>query len=407
MKNILKQMGSEIRSILLIKEFCNDHSWVQPDDEYLHVVAVCQLRDRFSAFMTKRSKIMTEAKDRISQEILVERQMFMLEWRNVSEIVNHPLSKSIIIADPSLLHLNTNIAKNVYIPKKTLQICLEKAISFEKKGSQLKEKISCIEGVTIEIDEILFLLNARVKMTQNLTEIEDGLHGWRFMPISLINYHQVSLTCDRIVDSLHGLNYDDIPLVDYLSRELLTFRDFQLPLAKRLLSQTFGPTHWSAINYVIGMKFDTCVNSIFDLVSTYGTNYDRFSESLSPIEEVATKEYSLIKSISDMWNRYKNIPMELESNSRFGITVLRSLTNYISIVDSDLLNVGVMLSTPRIEQYISTLKDLEGCLKVASSSLRYWEEMQPLMINVHSFFESEEVRSQLLVELRTFKVFVI
>jgi hypothetical protein len=76
------------------------------------------------------------------------------------------------------------------------------------------------------------------------------------------------------------------------------------------------------------------------------------------------------------------MPMEIETDERFGITLVKSLANYISAIDSDLLTVGVILSTPGIDIESTSLTALAAQLKVASSAMRHWESMQPLMVKV-------------------------
>eukprot|EP00842_Homolaphlyctis_polyrhiza_P001439 jgi/Hompol1/2296/HPOL_005931-RA len=126
---------------------------------------------------------------------------------------------------------------------------------------------------------------------------------------------------------------------------------------------------------------------------------------IEPIELSASKEHAITNTIKEINERYLNMSIELESNNRFGLTVVKSLSNYISSIESDLLTVGMMISSKGMEKYVTQLKEIESTLQIASGAMREWEQMQPLMINVHGFFESEEVRLQLSIELRRFRVF--
>jgi hypothetical protein len=140
--------------------------------------------------------------------------------------------------------------------------------------------------------------------------------------------------------------------------------------------------NWLLVETILEMPFDNEINTIADISRIANIDYTVLSLKLVPIEDSATKEFSLSKTIKDIRQRYNNITMEIETDERFGITLVKSLANYISAVDSDLLTVGVILSTPGIDIESIRLSELAVQLKIASSAMRHWESMQPLMVKV-------------------------
>lgn len=397
MKGILKRMGSEIRFIMLIKEFCNDQLWLQSDSDFKGIVDVCQLQEKFTDFMTLRGKVMVEAKDKLQLEVLNETNQFMSFWAVESNFINFPFSKEVFIT-----------SDHKYIPQVTLSNCYAKIAECLSSASELCEKIKYIEGNTTEMLEIMFLLQSRYNITKDLIDIEQGLDTWRRTPFKKLEHASITAKCDMLAASIRATSFEDMPLLESLYNDLITFRKIELPFSKRLANSALSAkkNNWEEVEKILEMPLDLDKNSINDIRKTHTTKarYDVLSQKLQPIEEKAEKEFSLSKTINDMWDRYNNMPIDLETDDRFGITLVKSLSNYISMIDSDILTVGVLISSPGVEQHLLRLNDLNSKLKIAAAAMRYWESMQPLMINVHSFFESEEVRSQLLLEMRTFKV---
>jgi hypothetical protein len=220
MKAVLERIGSEIRYLLLIKEFCNDHLWTQPDSDFKALISVCQLQEKFGDFMVQRRIVIIEGKERLQKEIFIESELFMQLWSDNLEFINMPFSKDGICES--------------YTPHVTLKSCLDRVSNLLSISSSLCDKIMCIEGTNPEILESSFFLQSKESILINLIETENSLQLWRNLPISLLNFSSIMADCDKLLANVRVSSNEDIPLIEKLSKELLFLRKYEIPFVKRL-----------------------------------------------------------------------------------------------------------------------------------------------------------------------------
>jgi hypothetical protein len=220
MKVVLERIGSEIRFLLLIKEFCNDHLWIQPDSDYKALISVCQLQEKFGDFTVQRRIVMIEGKERLQKEISAESKTFMRLWSDNLEFINAPFSKDDICES--------------YTPHVTLKRCLETVCNLLSISSSLCDKYMCIDGTNPEILEASFFLQSKENILINLIETENGLELWRNLPILHLDFSSIVADCDRLLANVRVSSHEDIPLIEKLCNKLLFLRKYEMPFAKRL-----------------------------------------------------------------------------------------------------------------------------------------------------------------------------
>ncbi|KAI8911022.1 hypothetical protein EDD86DRAFT_269734 [Gorgonomyces haynaldii] len=427
MKSILKKTDSETRSLLLMKEFCNSQSWLQPDEDYMNLMAACQIQERFAQFMDQRELVMANTQKQLRDQTSDKLAAFLNDWENVSEELTRIFTKNVVLPagaeelmsevserENSFLpiryaqRLDDTKPMMIYEPKSTLLAVYNRITDYKSLAERLRTEIQQINGCEREHEvlEVLFNLDSKRVLLSIWMEVESNLSHWRSTAIGALDFEQIETECDQLTQSYQQHVKEEMPVATYLQKDLSFFFNTQLPLAHRLTNKTLEQVHWRLIRDLFQIDLHLDKSSIDDITKAHSIQgYKRLSNELGPIEETAKKEYSLSKTIADMWYRYHNMPLELEENGRFGITVVKGLGNHINVIESDLLTTSLLLSSSQADKHAPKLRDLEGKLQIASMAMRQWETMQPLMINVHSFFESEEVRRQLFAELRTFKVF--
>ena len=153
------------------------------------------------------------------------------------------------------------------------------------------------------------------------------------------------------------------------------------------------------------MDFSPQVNSIKAITDVFVTDeLPRLSAAVQEVELAANKEKDVITSMSEISFRYSELAVEIEKQDSARFAVVKSFEKLFSIIDSDVLAIRTLQSSPGMEKFMSAFKEIESKLDIVDSVLRQWQAIQHLMVNVHKFFESEEVRFQLSNELRRFKL---
>ncbi|KAI8928647.1 hypothetical protein BC831DRAFT_548196 [Entophlyctis helioformis] len=293
-------------------------------------------------------------------------------------------------------------------PTGSLTSLLAKITQSIELAKAIIAKMECIDNVpqSSEMELVMTQMKARQELVSSMLKLRRRLDYWRSAAIAVLDLDEIAATSHDLMRRIEELATSNSPIAKTTYDDLKMFTEYELPVLCKLKNPIFGADHWEAIRKVLRFHFVADKNSIRDIVDTLGhASLQGISSLIEPIELSANKEHAITNVIKEMGERFNTMPVELEANDRFGLTVVKSLANYISTMESDLLTIGMMVSSKGMDKYVPQLKDLEGKLQAAVGAMREWEQMQPLMINVHGFFESEEVRLQLSVELRRFRVF--
>ncbi|KAJ8324801.1 hypothetical protein O5D80_007029 [Batrachochytrium dendrobatidis] len=269
-------------------------------------------------------------------------------------------------------------------------------------------KIACIDNIpgAIDMDIVMDKMYTHSKLIGCLICLRSNLVNWRTFPIASLSISEVNITAAELMHIPEKFNLMNSPIVKANYDDMIQFMQVELPLLTILKNPIFREEHWEHIRTLIQFDLHIETHSIQDIIDTFG--FDTISiltDTIEPIEAAANKEYAITNVIKEIKERYQLMPIELETNNCFGLPVVKNFTNYISTMESDLLTLGMMMPSKGMEKYSLILDDIKAKLHTAIEAMREWEKMQPLMISVHGFFESEEVRLQLSVELRRFRVF--
>lgn len=414
MKLVLKRMDAESLSLLLIKDFCNDHMWIQSDSEYHNLILACRFKENFSSFMESREILMMDTKIALASELDTSRTELLSEYAAVFKEVNEiTLSKTELPPDITGFLSHLNPVKDLdsdtvndtphYIPGYSLKKRIVAIETFNSLTQVLYKKQLCLnEGALYNPG-----LTANLPLFKAMLEVETCLSSWMSAKISSLNFQLVSTTYRGMLDSPERLEMDSVTVGQYLLGLLHNFHEVHLPALKRLANPAYTKEHIDVITKKMQLDISFPQMTTSGLISKLGEKFHEYiPDAIKDLEESAVKEYRLSQKVTQMASRYHDMKLDLEPNCRFSISVLKPLNLLISTVESDLLTTVTTLSAAGNVPYAAELCSLESQLRIASNSLRLWEVMQPLMITVLTFFESDEVRRQLNPELRAFKVLV-
>ncbi|KAJ3292987.1 Dynein heavy chain 7, axonemal [Borealophlyctis nickersoniae] len=404
-KSVIREMRAampdiERRSehIRRTKEFFDAHSLSLEDDCVAKYYRAYILRDRMQTFLEEREDQLQRLVATLGVTLEREMEMFSELWKEVEAnleklFTQQPLTKKHPETERTPPTGLGNILKHI---SNALDI-----------ATLIIQKAECIENFDRArmLQDLCAFMESRKQMVTGLINLRHNLEEWRSKPFSKVNVETVSHSAQDILNAIEASNLLFSPVVVDARKELRLFMDAELPVLRVLTNPKLRSWHWERVGEIIdkrGVTFNE--TSLKEVVEAAGyRNLDIVTDELREVEEAAEKESAISTGLADITERFEALVLDTTPNDAVGLTVIASFDMLISTIESDLLAINIMSSAQAVDNYTAAISALEKRLSFALSVLKEWEIMQPLMINVHGFFDAEEVRLQLAAELRRFR----
>eukprot|EP00842_Homolaphlyctis_polyrhiza_P004443 jgi/Hompol1/49/HPOL_002429-RA len=227
-------------------------------------------------------------------------------------------------------------------PKTELIELKRKLEGSSSHSKNLLAKMQCLENMMrlSEMDAVTLKISTRMLLIDNLIRLGELLDRWRDTPIARLSIEEIAATSTEMIKFFEDSTQSSSPIVKIGYDDLRLFMQVEQPLLVKLKNPIFHEDHWEQIRKILGFDFVDDKNSLREIIHRSGhIGMPAIVAQIEPIELSASKEHAITNTIKEINERYLNMSIELESNNRFGLTVVKSLSNYISSIESDLLTV--------------------------------------------------------------------
>jgi dynein heavy chain len=153
------------------------------------------------------------------------------------------------------------------------------------------------------------------------------------------------------------------------------------------------------------MNFDPANHGLDILSSRVGIEaFPKLVAEIKDVENSANKEKDTIQTMSEVTARYQDLLIEVVFSETLKLTIAKGFDELYSIIDSDVLVVKSLQALPGLSKFQKSFSELLNKLELARMVLNQLQTIQDTILSTHKLFESEEVRVQLSVEVRRFKL---
>ncbi|KAI9090090.1 hypothetical protein DFS34DRAFT_698061 [Phlyctochytrium arcticum] len=273
----------------------------------------------------------------------------------------------------------------------------------------IQEDAECIEdsGKIADAVELMKQIQSKMDLVNVLTKYRLDLQGWCSTVFTNIDAAQVRAICQEYLVKFAHAEFSGFPIVKYAQYAISSFLRNECPILDAMAYDQFHEWHWDAIKGSFELEdFDRALYTLNDVIETVGRrNLAVLHSDLSQVLQEAEAERSVSQTLEDMQTRFAQLKFETGQDEASGLTVIHRFEFVMSVVESDLMSVGMLVdgsSEPGVDHYIDSLLLLQKDLQLATTALTEWSITQPLLLSTHTFFSATEVRVALPLETKRF-----
>ncbi|KAJ3040305.1 hypothetical protein HDV00_011185 [Rhizophlyctis rosea] len=401
LKAALPRIKEQDSFIKKVHAFLEDAQYLLEDVIVEVFYRVYTLRQQLLAFLTLREAEVEDTTRRLRMTLDREMEMFWTVQKGVEE-------KLVKLLDDSTLagKIIKEFGKTAPIPR--LINVLKHITDAIEVGRAIRYKADCIRDDTRikALTDIDGSLESRLALVNGLIGLGEDFRHWRFDPVAKLNITEVlkkSQALQSIVKSSGLLSSITVKAAD---EELSRFAQTELPVLRILTNPGLRGWHWDAIKQALDLDSSTDPKRATLRELTQNCR-DRQMElvisELKAIGDAAEKESSVRSTIETVQKRFESLVLPTKVDGSQPFITLTSIDSITPLIESDLLALNMLNSSPSSERYSALLSELESDLSVALNILKLWATLQPLIHTVHSFFTTDQVRLQLATELKRFR----
>ncbi|KAJ1566153.1 Dynein heavy chain 2, axonemal [Nowakowskiella sp. JEL0078] len=406
---IHNSMNHNYKRICLIKNikaFLDSNLWKLPDRDAQRHCDALQMHLKLEKFLDERDKQINESMQILRESLSHEIKTFLELWLKIEGSLEK------ILMDPPGQNSNISVGEEIGFSEMSsskedrITVLSKHILKTIEVADALELKIACVENVpeAENLHQINLYMKARNNLIAGLLSFNKNLRNWKTSPVSTLVIEEILNTANEFLESVEISRFLDSRMVKSNKDELTLFLEVEFPLLKILKFPHFRDWHWDRIRNIFGFNFDFTIHSlrfVFDNLNS--ENLSSVMSRLRDVEEDGKKEGIINNTILEIQQRYSTIKMETEMIEKLHLAIIPSFASALSQIESDLLTIGILSSTAYVENFRGDLENLENTLQTAHNVLKEWEAMQPLIISVTGFFDTEEVRLQLSSESRKYQ----
>ena len=318
------------------------------------------------------------------------------------------LDKNIVEVNESLLSLLAELHSGVYIqPESDAKKVLDQVAVITSKIKALTSQTQTCRKYQalfeLQQDDFSNLsltqkeLDGRKIIWQTLYDWEQNTSSWMTGNVENLNLASINDICDEAGRAAHKLvkqNKDD-RVVYRLKDEIDDFKQY-MPLLTELANPALQPRHWAEIFAILEKPYHQDVQfSIQDLISYGIMNH---LEQLEGISMVASKEFSLKKTLDKMIAEWEGMDFKCMAYKETGTFILSGTDDIQQILDDQIVKVQAMTASPFCKPFKDQAEELEQTLVRLQDLLDNWLKCQATWLYLEPIFSSEDIVKQMPAE---------
>ncbi|KAK3803952.1 hypothetical protein RRG08_059815 [Elysia crispata] len=174
-----------------------------------------------------------------------------------------------------------------------------------------------------------------------------------------------------------------------------------LPLINVLCNPGLRTRHWEAISEVANMSIMPTTSTNFSQL--LDLNLGRYLTAFDPINESATKEFSLEKALKHMTEAWAPLKFNMVPYRETGTFILSGLEDIQQLLDDHIVKVQTMKGSPYIKPFETEIENFERQLTLLQDIMDCWLKVQVTWLYLEPIFSSPDIMMQMPEEGRRFK----
>ncbi|XP_069555861.1 dynein axonemal heavy chain 3 [Brachyistius frenatus] len=175
-----------------------------------------------------------------------------------------------------------------------------------------------------------------------------------------------------------------------------------LPVLTTICNPGIKDRHWEKISSIVGFSVKPDVDS--SLLNMLDLNLSKFSDKLEEIGAVASKEYSLEKSMEKMKNEWADLQLNFTEYRDTGTKIISAVDDIQVLLDDHIIKTQTMRSSPFIKPMETECKQWEDKLLSMQDILDSMLKCQLTWLYLEPIFSSEDIIAQMPEEGRKFAI---
>ncbi|XP_035537407.1 dynein heavy chain 3, axonemal [Morone saxatilis] len=230
---------------------------------------------------------------------------------------------------------------------------------------------------------------------------------WMNGPFLHLDAEKISDELDIMWKTMHKLNkyFSNLPGPCHVAKSFKSKID-QFKQHRPILTTICNPgikdRHWEKISSIVGFDVKPDVNS--SLLNMLELGLSKFSAKLEEIGAVASKEYSLEKSMDKMRNEWTELRFSFTPYRDTGTNIVSAVDDIQLLLDDHIIKAQTMRGSPFIKPIETECKQWEDKLLSMQDIIDSMLKCQSTWLYLEPIFSSEDIIAQMPEEGRKFAI---
>ncbi|XP_059059125.1 dynein axonemal heavy chain 3 [Achroia grisella] len=244
------------------------------------------------------------------------------------------------------------------------------------------------------------------KLWHSAFDFYDGYEKWYHGPFLGLDAEQIAEDVEAWWKLLYKLGKQlyEYPgakrIADMVRNKVEKFKVL-LPVLCAICNKGMRDRHWAQISELVGVEVvhgpeTTLADMVEQGVHVYGAQ-------LEEIEQYASKEYALEKSLNKMKDEWVGIKFEVVAYRDTGVGILTGLDEVQQQLDDHILKSQTMRGSPYVKAFETDMAAWEEKLISMQDILDQWLQCQATWMYLEPIFSSEDIMRQMPTEARNFR----
>ena len=254
-----------------------------------------------------------------------------------------------------------------------------------------------------EVEQVFKELTVHTSKWQYLAELESCSKDWLSSSVAELSPEAIQQKIDHIT----GLNYKmlksrkDDEVVVRLKRQLDEFKAF-MPLLQEVSNPALESRHWAAIySQVLKQPYEE--GQTFCIEELVKFNILNSLEQVQTIGSVATKEFSMLKTMEKMEGEWQGLDFRVLPYKDTGTFILGGTDEVQTILDDQIVKIQAMNASPFVKPFAERAQGWEAMLQTLQDMLDNWLTCQATWLYLEPIFSSDDIVKQMPTEGEMFK----